>query len=37
MPDFGKYTFAIWTSYALTAAIISALLIYTLINKRHRK
>lgn len=37
MPDFGKFAFVVWTSYALTAALIAALVVYTLINKRHRK
>ena len=29
MLDFGKYTFYIWASYGLSAAVLSALVLYT--------
>ena len=37
MPDYGKFAVVVWSSYALTAAIIAALVIYTFAQKRHRK
>jgi len=33
MLDFGKHAFFVWASYGLSAAVLGALVIYTLANK----
>ena len=33
MLDFGKYAFYVWASYGLSAAVLGALVIYTIMAK----